>query len=296
MKMRSKLSWFDSRCWKLNVFLFFRIPSDDNEPIKFVDGNTGIGHDYTITDHSYEASGNDQADINIVITEMEPKKPSRKTPAKPSQFNCQYCELKYTSKKRLEHHMTCHGENIQTGCNDFDMHFSIWSISGSDGTLIFKCQCCPRYFVSVDDMELHKTNQHTDILTCNVCQKRFKDPESLHNHVKYVHEKQKKTKTYQMCPKCGKFHWIRAERCDRMWFDCRFQAKNSPAIMRWPIMRSQTVVDRPTTSVSIVENSITVRVRSNRIDSYTLAKWHSNATHARRNFEIKGKPLSAEPN
>lgn len=61
-------------------------------------------------------------------------------------------------------------------------------------------------------------------------------------------------------------------------------------------MRSQTVVDRRTTSVRTVENSIIVPVRSNRIDLYTLAKWHSNAIHARRNFGIKGISLLAEPN
>lgn len=66
-------------------------------------------NNFAIADHSYEASGNDQIGLDIMLTDVKPRKLSR-LPLKPSQFNCRFCELKYTSKKRLKNHMECHGE------------------------------------------------------------------------------------------------------------------------------------------------------------------------------------------
>lgn len=133
-------------------------------------------------------------------------------------------------------------------------------ISGNEGKLIHKCQCCPQYFASVQEMEQHKSDQHAEILTCNVCQKRFKDPESLHNHVKFVHGKQKKTKTYQMCPKCGKCE----TKCSNQFMSLiafHFQAKNLPAIMRCPTTKIQIVADRRTTNVMFAVNFIIAPAR-----------------------------------
>lgn len=66
-------------------------------------------------DHSYETNGNDQMELDVSASvpsddHMESKNKTRKALVKPSQFNCRFCESKYTSKKRLVNHMKCHGE------------------------------------------------------------------------------------------------------------------------------------------------------------------------------------------
>lgn len=86
--------------------------------MKCEENDVAINH--TIIDRTSNASGHCgivQMTSNQIDIEMNPKKPTRKKTMKSSQFNCQFCELKYTSKKRLENHMECHGACTQIDLN-----------------------------------------------------------------------------------------------------------------------------------------------------------------------------------
>lgn len=82
-------------------------------------------------------------------------------------------------------------------------------VLGTDGTLIYKCLCCPQYFATVNEAEQHQRGQHLDKLLCKECNKMFKDPDNLNAHVRYTHMKDTVTATppkkyLYVCARCGK--------------------------------------------------------------------------------------------
>lgn len=54
-------------------------------------------------------------------------------------------------------------------------------------------------------MQTHQMEEHKSKLTCQICNKIFKDPECVSSHVRHVHIKAgtEKKKYEYICTKCG---------------------------------------------------------------------------------------------
>lgn len=107
-------------------------------------------------------------------------------PHKNQTFSCNVCPKKFTSAKLAEKHEMNHGD---------------------DGSLIYKCSCCPLYFDTQLKMEIHQNTAHESRLTCNIvdCLRKFDHPEKLLSHKKYAHFSRVTKKKYVfVCTLCGR--------------------------------------------------------------------------------------------
>ncbi|XP_070491850.1 zinc finger protein 420-like [Chironomus tepperi] len=124
-------------------------------------------------------------------------------PQKNQVWKCKYCPKKYTSAKTVERHEKVHGK---------------------DGNLIHKCTCCTLYFQTIEDMEDHQFQSHTDRLVCDIqdCLKRFDNPEKLFSHKKYSHSENKyQPKKYSfVCSVCGRNFNTKVALSDHERSDC----------------------------------------------------------------------------
>lgn len=161
------------------------------------------------TEHVIEATNDVPIIVNneiavleeTLVDESSPNKKQKRVPLRPPRFKCSVCNSEYTSQKRLENHTLCHGKpRLKCKLVGSQLIFFL----GANGELIHRCLCCPRFFATAKEMESHKDSEHGVMLTCKLCQKKYKDNDSFNNHMKLVHEKKRKKETAHVCPKCGK--------------------------------------------------------------------------------------------
>lgn len=144
---------------------------------------------------------------------------------------------------------------------------------GEDGKLIYRCVCCPIYFETVEVVQAHQKEAHMTKLTCNICSKTFKDPESVGAHIRYVHTKvnssvEKKKYTY-VCTKCGTAHFyvhvqsIRLEKKNKIKINIltSTQVKNSIHGLHFRIMKEATADDHRFINATTVISFIIALVR-----------------------------------
>lgn len=62
----------------------------------------------------------------------------------------------------------------------------------------YTCPTCNKSFTGPKNLYQHKISHATTFFTCNLCDKRFQRRHGLIQHVKYIHEKEKK----HICPIC----------------------------------------------------------------------------------------------
>uniref|UniRef100_A0A182F1X9 C2H2-type domain-containing protein n=1 Tax=Anopheles albimanus TaxID=7167 RepID=A0A182F1X9_ANOAL len=115
-------------------------------------------------------------------------------------YRCKYCGRMYSNSARLKVHMRHHGP---------------------DGTLVHKCTCCSRYFVTAEESQQHALATHRDRLECSICQKQYQDPDCLQGHIRYAHggAKEKRRLSF-VCLRCGKRFTSRSVLTDHERSNC----------------------------------------------------------------------------
>lgn len=86
-------------------------------------------------------------------------------------------------------------------------------ISGPDGSLIHKCDCCPNYFRTTEERDAHTTTEHNDTVICDICEKPFRSSKSLqwHNYICHrerVPTQRKKVAEFK-CKYCGRKYYMK---------------------------------------------------------------------------------------
>lgn len=133
---------------------------------------------------SYLAGRHLEKDHQIVLKELLRTLQYDRKITRERKFLCRYCERPYANEKALEKHVLLHGP---------------------DGKLLHKCSCCTTHFETEEEARQHAMEMHRDRLQCTMCDKLFKEPETLTGHVKQYHKGQRYTnKSYYVCPHCGK--------------------------------------------------------------------------------------------
>uniref|UniRef100_A0A182IPV1 C2H2-type domain-containing protein n=1 Tax=Anopheles atroparvus TaxID=41427 RepID=A0A182IPV1_ANOAO len=137
---------------------------------------------------------------NIQLEKAREKLKFAKETVREKRFRCKYCNLSYVNASRLKSHIGKHG---------------------ADGRLIHKCPACARYFETEEMARQHALEQHRARLVCDICEKQFKEPESLQQHVRYAHKGLKELRKQRyMCHRCGKYFITRNSMSDHERANC----------------------------------------------------------------------------
>lgn len=72
---------------------------------------------------------------------------------------------------------------------------------GPDGSLVYKCDCCPIHFKTLKKRDNHHMTAHKEKLTCKICNKLFRRYNTMLEHVK--NHKRSGPKKQFVCAKCG---------------------------------------------------------------------------------------------
>ena len=126
--------------------------------------------------------------------------------------SCKFClqnwfKLRAQSKHDLEKH-TKTEEDYQTSvcpyCNKrfCEPYFAKKHIEYAHGTASYSCKNCSKSFQSKQALKYHEDTQHSNLCEshkCNVCEKAFKSFVALQNHLKFVHNEERK----HCCKSCS---------------------------------------------------------------------------------------------
>lgn len=139
------------------------------------------------------------------------------------ELNCQYCSKTYSNQKLLDKHVIAHGIINNNNNHSSPLKFNtsilahfvsfIFFCLGENGKLIHKCPCCKNYYASQIEMQQHARGEHEDRLKCFICNKFYKNLDSIDAHMRATHGNSKTNKTKQtyVCATCGrKYHSHRA--------------------------------------------------------------------------------------
>lgn len=164
--------------------------------------------------------------------------------------------------------------------------FSLMTICtylGSDGSLVHKCICCYTYFRTKADRNEHVRVAHKHRVTCKICNKVFRNVDSLYSHKQFSHEKRTKRTLNYFCAKCGKcvgqcrFELIAETSLTSIeWI--RFQAHHSQTKHIWMLMKNLTVAARPVSNAMIVENCSSTNSHWRTIGLFTAMKGNLHVT------------------
>jgi len=72
---------------------------------------------------------------------------------------------------------------------------------------LYKCPTCCKRFPGSKNLYQHKISHATSYYSCNICEKRFQRPHGLRQHVKSIHEQEKK----HICPICSHRFALKAD-------------------------------------------------------------------------------------
>lgn len=78
-------------------------------------------------------------------------------------------------------------EELVYSNNDKIFHLKISIQTGADGSLLHKCECCPIYFKTAEERDVHTAAEHNETFVCEFCEKSFRSLKSLqwHNYLSH---------------------------------------------------------------------------------------------------------------
>lgn len=121
---------------------------------------------------------------------------------------CKMCDKSFQRKDKLREHVKRHGNMHTTLAHTVPFHRALNSFlkisiaTGPDGSLRYRCECCPIYFQTSDDRNWHLETVHQEKIICTVCDKTFRKMVSLKSHYKAHHKWQEKIQQF-VCMKCS---------------------------------------------------------------------------------------------
>ncbi|KAK8393980.1 hypothetical protein O3P69_006287 [Scylla paramamosain] len=110
---------------------------------------------------------------------------------------CNVCEKDCKTPHYLQLHMSTKHEAAKFMCQHYRKHMAMHH---GDAYLKFKCNLCPRHFMTMSELRLHQVVHSTEKKhLCDVCGKAFKHEYTRDKHTKTVHREDRE----HMCPQCG---------------------------------------------------------------------------------------------
>lgn len=86
------------------------------------------------------------------------------------------------------------------------LNFCLYDL-GPDGSLLVKCECCYTYFKTKEEQQKHTIAKHRDRVTCKICNKMYKNIDSVYSHKQTAHAGYKYKLQNFVCTKCGQLHF-----------------------------------------------------------------------------------------
>lgn len=149
-------------------------------------------------------SGDDERASDTANDSSSGKKRTRRR--QEANLKCKYCGKAYSLEAFYYKHVRAHGN-----WESISFYTLVWfcvkhkqTTLGSDGSLVHKCECCPIYFKTKQERNEHTKTMHKHRVTCTICNKVYKNIDSLYSHRQLSHEKREKKVNNYFCAKCGK--------------------------------------------------------------------------------------------